>query len=63
MKLQLVRDAAGGVLGTVAEAAPDEVPVEAELTDGLTVEEEDIDRRDLFDIDQLHRRFTKAARK
>jgi hypothetical protein len=62
MKIELVRNAKGEVLGTAAAAVGNEVPVEAELESGQTVEDVDVKQRDLVDIDALHRRLSKGGK-
>ena len=61
MKIQLIRDVNGLALATANLALEDGVPVEPEAEDGAQVEEMEVARRELFDLDYFYRRCSNQA--
>jgi len=63
MKVELVRNSKGDVVGTYAQPTGDEVPVEADLREGDTIEEAQIRLSDLANIEGFYSKLAKPTKK
>lgn len=62
MKIKIVRDSKGEVVGTIEETTSEETQVEMELEQGYDEDEMEVSRRDLFDLDDFFKKSGKPRK-
>jgi hypothetical protein len=62
MKIKIIRDSKGEIVGTIEETSSEEARVEMELEQGHKQEEIEVSHNYLFDLDSFFKRYKQSKK-